>query len=147
MNDITDPPATFDLEKRVGQYVKLRDHIKALKAKHEEELAKPNALLENLNGILIDYLNKNNTLSARTAAGTVGRRTKRNTTISDKSAFWTYVVTQGDFDMIDYKANPNSVEQYILKQAERAKTDPTVEVGPPPGVNYSVRYEAGVTRS
>src|SRR5271166_1441084 len=131
----------IDIEKRVGQYVKLRDKIKEIKKRHEEELAPFTGALDKLNAVLLQHLNSINTESARTKEGTVTKSKKASCTVVDKSAFWTYVVTQGTFDMIEYKANVKAVEDYIAQQAERAKLDPATEVGPPPGVNYSTRYE------
>jgi hypothetical protein len=52
------------------------------------------------------------------------------------SAFWTYVVSQGDFDMVDKKANPTAVAEYIEKNKS-----------PPPGVNFSVMETIGVRRA
>jgi hypothetical protein len=140
---------TVDIEKRVGQYVKLRDRIKELEEQHEKELAPYKSALETLNEVLLQHLNSVNAESARTANGTVTRCQKKSCTIADKSAFWTFVVTQGKFDMIEYKANVKAVEDYIKSQAAEAQLNPGkgIEVGPPPGVNYSTRFVVGVRRA
>lgn len=124
-----------NFEVRVSQYVKLRDMIKAIKARHTEELEKPTATLEKLNGCLLAHLTSVNADSAATAAGTVSKTVKNTATIADMSAFWAYVVTQGDFDILDKKANSARVKEYI--EANHC---------PPPGVNFTSINLVRVTR-
>lgn len=135
------------IEKRVGQYVALRDFIKKTKERHKEELKVAQETLEKLNGVLLGHLNAVGGLNVGTSFGTVYKTEKKSATIADMGAFWTYVVTQGDFDMVDKKANPTMVEEYIKKQVEAAKLDPTITPTPPPGVNWSVMEVVGVQRA
>jgi len=127
--------APMNIDTRVAQYVALRDKIKAIKDRHKEELAPYTETLELLNGVLLGHLNTIGADRAGTAAGTVYKTAKKSASIADMSAFWTYVVTQGDFDMVDKKANPTAVEAYIEANGT-----------PPPGVNFSVMDVVGVQR-
>jgi hypothetical protein len=132
------PPPNFEV--RVGQYVKLRDMIKANDDAHAEKQKPLKETLVKLNGVMLAHLTSLNADSVATAAGTVSRTTKKSATIADMSAFWSYCVTQGDFDMIDKKANATRVEEYINDK----DNNPTG--APPPGVNFTTVDLVGVRR-
>lgn len=132
---MTTTTANLNFDKRVAQYVKLRDHIKARKDAHKAELAPFNELLEQLNGVMLGHLQNVSADSVSTASGTVYKCEKKSASIADMSAFWTHVITSGDWDLVDRKANVTAVEAYIEKNG-----------APVPGVNYSSRFEAGVRR-
>jgi len=127
-----DPP---NFEKRAGQYVKLRDMKKAIEDKHKEELKPINETLEQLNGVLLAHLNTVGADSVATALGTVSKTTKKTASIADMSAFWNFVVSQGDFDLLDKKANVTAVEAYI--EANKST---------PPGINFSTVEKVNVRR-
>src|SRR5258708_7169793 len=99
------PVTAVDIGTRVAQFVKLRDKIKKLEDDHEEKMKPFKDALETLSGIMLDFLNQSNQEKAGTEAGTVYKSIKKTASIADKQAFWNYVVTQGDWDMLDYKAN------------------------------------------
>jgi hypothetical protein len=132
MNSVSPQPLNF--EKRVSQYVQLRDLIKAEDDAHKEKMRPKRDLLEQLNGVLLNALNALGD-SLATPAGTVYRTEKKSCSIADMPAFWTFCVTQGDFDLVDRKANVTAVTEYIQKNGQ-----------PPPGVNFSSTYMVGVRR-
>lgn len=125
-----------DVEKRVGQFVKLRDKKAEIEERHKEELKPINTALELLKQELSKGLDALNVDSAKTACGTVSFSAKASAALADKSAFWTYVVTTGQFDLIDYKANVTAVKEHIEKNQGQA----------PPGVNFTVFRDVGVRR-
>lgn len=127
---------TVDVEKRVGQFVKLRDKKAEIEERHKEELKPINTALELLKQELAKGLDALNVDSAKTACGTVSFSSKASAALADKSAFWTYVVTTGNFDLIDYKANVTAVKEHIEKNQGQA----------PPGVNFTVFRDVGVRR-
>lgn len=122
-------------DKRVEQFVKLRDKIRGIKEKQKEELTPYTDALEQLNGILLGHLITVGADNVGTANGTVYKTAKKSASIADMDAFWTYVVTQGAFDMVDKKANPTAVEEFIEANGS-----------PPPGVNWNVVDVVGVRR-
>jgi hypothetical protein len=148
---IGEGPAPFvsgiDVNKRTGQFVRLRDKIRDIKEKHKAELKPYNEALEQLGNMLLGYLNDIGVESVRADAGTPHKVTERYASIADKEAFWTWVVTQGKWEFLDYKANVTAVHQFIEEQTEKAKEDPAVVPSAPPGVNYTERYKIGVLRS
>lgn len=123
------------MEKRAGQFVALRDKKKEIEEKHKEELRPYNEALEALKSELAAGMDAMNVESVRTPCGTVSFTTKHNASVGDMAAFWTYVVTQGSFDLIDKKANVTAVKDHIDKHGV-----------PPPGVNYNVLRDVGVRR-
>jgi hypothetical protein len=129
------PPPIIDMEKRVGQYVALRDKIKAIKERHSQELAPYNEALDKLGNLLLGALNTTHQDSAKTGAGTVYKTEKKSATIADQAAFRRHVIGSQAWDLIDMKANAPAVAAFI----EEHQT-------PPPGVNYTVHIEVGVRR-
>lgn len=146
MDTQTAAPTPIDFEKRTEQFILVRDRIAAIEEKHKEELKPWKDLRDKIQDQLLGHLNAVGADNVGTKVGTVYRQMRKSATIADKSAFWTWVVTQGSFDMIDYKANAPKVAEYINQQIEEAKADPTIVPAPPPGINYSVTYVAGVQR-
>lgn len=126
----------FDLAKRVEQYVQLRDKIANMEKTHKEQMKPFKDTLEQLNGALLDHLNSISGDSVKTANGTVYRSEKVSASVSDMSAFWTWVVTQGDFDLVDKKANVTGVRAFLEENKHL-----------PPGVNLTTRHVVGVRRA
>jgi hypothetical protein len=132
----TVPPAPPDFNHRVEQYVKLRDKIKEVKARHEEELKPYNEAKEALEVYVLQWLQALNLEHAATAAGTAYLSTRVSATVKDMSAFWDFVRTNQLFDLVDKRANAPAVTEYIQKNG-----------APPPGVNYTTMLSLGVRRS
>jgi hypothetical protein len=143
MNAIA-PPLNF--EHYVDRYVKLRDKLKEIKDAHKAQLEPFNSAMETLEGMLLNHLNQVGADSVKTGSGTVYKTMKKSATVADRKAFWTYMVTQGKFELMDYKANPVAIESFINEMAEKAKLDPTIVPCAPPGVNYTMTYEVGIRR-
>jgi hypothetical protein len=136
MNDASGNPIfQIDVEKRVEQYVKLRDKKAELVDKHKEELAPFNALMEAIEAEFTQVLNQSNVDNMKTGAGTVSISMKSNVSTADMNAFWTWIVTQGAFDMLDKKPNVTAITEYVKANGIA-----------PPGVNYSTFQKIGVRR-
>lgn len=139
-------PVKVDINQRVAQYVQLRDLIKQKDDEHKKKMAPYRETLEQLNGALLQHLQAQGAESVSTAAGTVYRTEKRSASIADQTAFWTYVVSTGQWDLLDRRANVTAVYDYIQQQVEAAKEDPSITPQPPPGINFSVSHVVGVRR-
>lgn len=129
------PTVVIDVEKRVGQYVQLRDLKNELKEKHEAELRPVIETMAMIEEELKSALNAVNATNMKTEAGTVSLSTKASASAADMSAFWTWVITQGAFDMLDKKPNVTAITEYVNQHGV-----------PPPGVNYSTYQGIGVRR-
>lgn len=125
-----------DINTRVAQYVKLRDHIKKLNDDHKKSMKPFNETLEQLNSVLLAHLNSMGANSASTDGGTVYRTEKKTASLADAQAFLDFVIANQAWDLMDRKANVTAVEDYI-----------TANAAPPPGVNYASTFVVGVRRS
>lgn len=138
--DTTAAPAqmvrAIDVEKRVAQFVQLRDKIKEISDKHEAELAPYKQAKSQLEAELLEHLNANHMKSARTAAGTVNVSEKTSCRVEDTDAFRSFVVNNGEWDLCDMKANAPAVEKYMEEQQ-----------APPPGVIVNRFRTVGVRRA
>ena len=133
--EVSVTPPQIDVEKRVGQFVKLRDMKAELAEKHKTEMQPINETMEMLKEELKIALNAANAENMKTSAGTVSLSRKVSASASDINAFWTWVITQGAFDMLDKKPNVTAITEYVQQHGV-----------PPPGVNYSVFQDVGVRR-
>jgi hypothetical protein len=125
----------FDVAAYAAKYVALRDKIKEIEKKHEAELAPFKAAKEQLNGLFLDLLARNNTASMRTAGGTISKTERSSATVEDMHAFRTYVTQMGDWDLVDFRANAPAVRDYAQKNSQL-----------PPGVKYSAVVTVSVRR-
>lgn len=125
-----------NIDELVRQYVELRDKLKAAEDAHKEKTKNAREYLEKLNGHLLERLNDVGGNSVKTDYGTAYRTTRRSATIADGDLFRSYVIKQGEFDLVDWRANANAVDDYIKENT-----------APPPGINYSQTYTIGVRRS
>lgn len=135
MDDTQTTTPQIDVEKRVGQYVQLRDLKAEMEAKHEEELKPVKQTMLMIEEELKMALNTMNATNMKTTQGTVSITNKASASAADLNAFWTWVVTQGAFDMLDKKPNVTAITEYVNQNGV-----------PPPGVNYSIRVGIGVRR-
>lgn len=134
--DISQIPLPDNVDELVSQYVRLRDRIKEADDAHKKKTAGARELLEKLNGKMLERLNELGGESVKTSAGTVYRTTKKSASIADGDLFRGWVIENGAYDVVDWKANANAVEDFIKAEGT-----------PPPGVNYSQTYLVGVRRS
>jgi hypothetical protein len=124
-----------DIQKRVEQYVKLRDLIKKNNDAHKKSMKPLNETLEKLNSVLLAHLNSLNGNSVATDSGTVYRTERKSASLADAQAFMDYVIANQAFDLLDRKANVTAVEEHIKENNT-----------PPPGVNFTSTFEVGVRR-
>lgn len=125
-----------DINKLVGNYVKLRDKIKELKAEQEKFLA---PFVETMNAIsakLQEVLDAANAKSIKTSGGTVYASTRYSASLEDPDAFMKFVISNSNWDLLDRKANANACRDYIEENKVK-----------PPGVNLSAIRTIGVRRA
>lgn len=80
------------VDKRVGQYIKLRDKLKEMDKRHEEE-RKPLLDLQNvLSGWMMEFLEKTGGTSIKTKLGTVYLSVRYSASLADPEAFMNFVI-------------------------------------------------------
>lgn len=139
-NTVSEAPAVAadkpEIEKRIEQFIMLRDKLAAEEKAHKERMAPIRALKDKLEGRLTELLNLagGDSLSVR-GVGTVYRTVEASATVGDKEAFRRYLEQSGNLDMVSLTANKVAVRDYIEEKGE-----------PPPGVNYRTHATIGVRR-
>jgi hypothetical protein len=124
-----------DMEKRAGQYVMIRDQIRAMEERHKEELKKPRELLEKLAGTIHKFMDEHNLENLKTSAGTCYISTRWTANVQDASAFMDFVIEQKQFDLLERRASATAVKAYV----EEHNMLPT-------GVNLNALSSIGVRR-
>lgn len=132
---MTTAKAPTKIDTRIAQFVALRDKIKEMDKAHKEKMGPARETLDTLSGLLLDHLKSIGGDSVSTPHGTVYRTVKNSATLADGEAFWSYVVDNEAWDMVDKKANVVAVADYIEEHN-----------APPPGVNYTSMFTVGVRR-
>jgi hypothetical protein len=125
-----------NIDELVAAMVKVRDKLKEADDAHKAKTAEARSLKERLESKLLERLNDLGGESVKTKHGTVYRTTRRSASIADGDAFRQFVIGNEAFDLVDWRANANSVDDYI-------KT----EGAPPPGVNFTTAFTVGVRRA
>ena len=129
-------PLPDTIDDLVAQMVKTRDKLKEADDAHKEKTKVARDYKERLEAALLAKLNEIGGESVKTAHGTVYRTTRRSATIADSGVFREYVIQESAFDLVDWKANANAVDDFIKNEGT-----------PPPGVNYNTAYTVGVRRT
>jgi hypothetical protein len=134
---VSDPQkaAVANIEKRVKQYVAVRDQIKVIEERHTKELETIKAIKDELTGILQECLTAIGAESIRTSEGTAYTSTKYTASLADPKAFMDFVISNQNFDLLDRKANSTAVRAYVEETGSL-----------PPGVNLSSIATVGVRR-
>lgn len=132
-------PATTvsrEVEKRVRQYIQIRDLLKEMDAKHDEA-KKPYIDIHNeLTGLLQNFLEQAGADSVKTPEGTCYSTTRFTASLADPEAFMAFVKTTNNYDLLDRKANVTAVKDYVSEKGTL-----------PPGVNLSAIKTVGVRRA
>ena len=128
------PPESFDA--LVEQYVKIRDRLKEAEDIHAAKTKLARDYLVQLNAKLLEKLNGAGGEAITTKHGTAYRTTRRNATIADPGTFRAFVIEHEMFDIVDWKANANAVDDYVKSEGAL-----------PPGVNLSTAFTVGVRRA
>ena len=129
-------PLPESIDDLVAQMVKTRDKLKEADDAHKEKTKVARDYKERLEAALLAKLNDIGGESVKTAHGTVYRTTRRSATIADGSTFREFVISNESFDLVDWKANANAVDDFIKNEGT-----------PPPGINFTTAFTVGVRRA
>lgn len=124
------------LDDLITNYLKLRDRRDHMKKVHAAVIKQYDDAMELIGAQLKAHLQTQGLQRTATTGGTAFLKTTTSATVGDKSAFRDFVIANGNYDLIDFRANKTGVEAYL--EANKAL---------PPGVNYSSFEDVGVQRS
>lgn len=135
------PPApvgrvTATVEKRVREYIMVRDHIKKMDEAHDKAKEEYVKLQNFLTGWLQQFMEQAGADNIKTSEGTCYNSVRYSAGLADPEAFMAFVKSTGSYDLLDRKANVTAVKAYV----EEHKV-------PPPGVNLSALKTVGVRRA
>ena len=125
-----------NIEKRVMQYVAVRDHIKVIEERHKKELEPWVSDKDKLTGIIQQCLEAAGAESIKTSEGTAYTTTRYSASLQDPKLFMDFVIENKAFDLMDRKANAPAVRDYVAEKGSL-----------PPGVNLSSIATIGVRRA
>jgi|SRR5262245_48380256 len=123
-------------EDMIASYVKLRDTKNKIIERHKKELKPYNEGMEEIGQFLLDYLRKQKLQSVATKEATAFLRHERSATVADMDLFRKHVIANEDFDLADFRAKKDAVEDYIKSHDGQL----------PPGVNFSTTIVVSVQR-
>jgi hypothetical protein len=124
------------VDKRVGQYIQLRDKLKEMDKEYEEK-RKPLLDLQNvLSGWMMEFLEKTGGTSIKTKLGTVYLSVRYSASLADPEAFMNFVIENQLYDLLDRRANSTACKDYVTEKGNL-----------PPGVNLSALKTVGVRRA
>jgi hypothetical protein len=124
------------VEKRIKQYIKVRDTIKAADEEHAKKMQPLKDLQDVLTGWMQRFLEHSGADSIKTSEGTCYSTTRYSASLADPQAFMQYVITNNQFDLLDRKANVTACRDYVKDHGVL-----------PPGVNMSSISTVGVRRA
>jgi hypothetical protein len=127
------PELQTTVDKRVSQYIQIRNKLKELDDEFEQK-RKPLVELQNmLSGWIQSFLEKTGSQSVKTKSGTCYQSVRYTASLADADIFMNFVIANQAFDLIDRKANATACRDYAAEHKTL-----------PPGVNLSAVKTVGV---
>ena len=127
---------TTPIDKYVGNYVALRDKLRAIEAEFDAKKKEYKDAMEHIGGILMEFLDKTGSESIRTVHGTCYTIERSSASVADGCAFMNYVLANQAFDLLERRANTTAVKEFVKEHKAL-----------PPGVNFSTIHQIGIRRS
>lgn len=132
MAEVAAPP---DMEKRVRQYIEVRDALERLDEKQKAERKPLQEVQDLLAGVIQKFLDDHSLEGLKTDAGTCYVSVRHTATVADPDAFINFVISTKDFDLLERRASATAVRAYVAEHG----TLPT-------GVNLHALASVGVRR-
>lgn len=133
-----DPPPAGNgrIDKRVAQFVLIRDEIDAMKEKHKLELKPFEDLKNKLIGEMLSFLDSTGQKSAKTAEGIATVLVRHTAVCTDPDEFINFVRENDAYELMDRRANATACRDYAEEHGSL-----------PPGVKINSMRTVGVTRA
>ncbi len=123
------------VDKRIQQYVAIRDRIKEMDEAYEKAKKPLAAAMEEINGWLQQFLDESGSESIKTKFGTCYSSVRYSASLADAKAFMDYVIANEEFELLDRRANVTAVKAFV-------ETNGSL----PPGCNLTALRTVGVRR-
>jgi hypothetical protein len=136
--------SNFDVSKKTFQLRTIRQKIKTIKEKHEQELAEFVTFEQKLVGEIFDFLVSTNQQNAKTINGTVYKIQKITYPLEDQVEFRRHVIGTESWQLLDWRANKTATDAYRLANGGEMKDGILVGGDLPPGVRKNELLTLGV---
>ena len=123
------------IEKKIAQYVAVRDKLRQIDAAHKDFRKDFTDALERLGAQIAAFINQNGLDNIKSASGTAYITHRSSASIADATVFMKFVIDGQHWDLLDKRANATAVEAYALEHKVM-----------PPGLNFSKLEDIGVRR-
>jgi hypothetical protein len=130
-------PNPMTLGKMIAGYIALRDKKKEIAEQQAKVIKQYSDAMNEIANYLQGHLQRNNLQNIATPEGTAHLKTSRRATVADKSVFREYVISSQNFDMADFSARVEAVEDYVKDNGGNL----------PPGVNFTTFQSVGVQKN
>jgi hypothetical protein len=130
-------PVLMTTDKLVKTYIKIRDKRDELSAAFKEKEAELKALLEALEGELLEICKTQGADSIRTEYGTATRKVSKRFWTADWSSFHAFVMENNAPDLMERRVAQGNMQQFLEEHPDKL----------PPGLNIDSRFAITVRRS
>lgn len=119
------------LNEMITSYIALRDKKEAIQKQQREVVKQYDDAMEGIENYLKGLMQQQRLTSLSCDTGVAFIKRKRSATIADTQTFREHVIATGNFDLADFRAKPEAVEDYAKEHEGQL----------PPGVNFR-QYDA-----
>lgn len=124
------------MEELVEKYIQLRDKKAEIAAAYKEKVAKLDATLTKIEGVLLSQFDELGMESVRTKAGTAYKSSRASATVADWDTVLAYIQQNNLWNMLDHRVSKKAVEEFKEAHGDL-----------PPGVNWREEIVVNVRRS
>ena len=119
------------LNEMITSYIALRDKKEAIQKEQKAVVKQYDDAMESIENYLMGHLRQQRLTSTSCDAGVAFIKRKRSATVGDVQVFREHVISTQNFDLADFRAKPEAVEDYAKEHEGQM----------PPGVNFRT-YDA-----
>lgn len=130
---MNDQPASTEttLNEMITSYIALRDKRAEIEKAQKVVIKQYDDAMESIENFLMGHLRGQKLNSTSCDAGVAFIKRKRSATVADTQVFREHVISTQNFDLADFRAKPEAVEEYAKEHEGQT----------PPGVNLRL-YDA-----
>jgi hypothetical protein len=124
------------ISKMIDSYIALRDKKEGLKKEHSAVIKKYDDAMDQIENYLSGQLQSQKLQSMSCSTGVVYFKRVTSATVADTGVFREHVISTGNFDLADFRAKKEAVEDYAKENDGRL----------PPGVNFRASQAVFINR-
>lgn len=124
------------MEELVDKYIELRDAKSKVKAAYDAKIAKLDAVLDKIEGVLLQQFNESGMESVRTKSGTAYKQMRTSAGVADWDSVLEYIRENDLWNMLERRVSKAAVEQFKEAHGDL-----------PPGINWREEVVINVRRA